>query len=279
MEKYKLIKINYDKDIPTKEEIKFDNLKDLLLSIKKEIKTDVEHMIKTNYSNISNESAQINDLLVLESFKIDGYTPYKYNKECFEIYKGDEPICISWDKIKEIDEKSKEPIGWAIYDDGSGHLIGQFDRIFFSYDKFTNEIRYPNGRYGYCDFKNDWKKKYEDLYTEHILPIEQKYNEYLKKGIILTDFWDTQYKKDKQKASYIYINENYNIAKDDFNKILNECHELEDKNFSDTTINDFELTKKINNSLCENKFEFEYEGKIISINENSLVKNIDDIER
>lgn len=148
------------------------------------------------------------------------------------------------------DEKNKsDDVQWMDWEDGSGSMVSKYGREIFTYDKTTNELRYPDGSWDNYEFDGNWKQKLEDYYHEKIEQQEAKYEQLMQHDIVLPYFNDVKYKCDKAKAEYVALDDKHVMSVSDFTEVVTSMHDAENKHFSDTVAADSKVADMISTAV------------------------------
>lgn len=123
---------------------------------------------------------------------------------------------------------------WIDYEDGSGSMKTKYGHSFFDYDKLTDEIKYPDGRYR--SMSDNWRKEAEDEYMNKTLELETKYMDSLEKGIYRPYFMGRQFTRDLDESKYIAVDDKMMLPTPYFKNVLSDMRDAENRNFSDSTI-------------------------------------------
>lgn len=165
------------------------------------------------------------------------------------------------------------PFTWEHFSDGSGGMRTALGHSFYSYDKQTDEIFYPNGRV--LGLYGDWKANAEKDYLENVLAKEERYTQLLSEGIYAPYFCGWHLDRQYQNSDYILITEDHVLSREYFCSIWTRMCALDDKNFKSraTTVKD--AAGKIGQAIknCENAntpfitMHYENEDIVIDLNE------------
>jgi len=150
--------------------------------------------------------------------------------------------------MKYIRHVATEPL-WVDYHDGSGHFVGVTGRDYFNFDFDTNEIK-VNGRWQTPIQVNDiaWQDYYAGIYCRDMMHTDLQSAEYESRGIEPVGCSHDPVMRNP-KCSTVALGENIGFSAAEFSRILDRCHTLETRNFSDSTLHCDELAAKMLNAI------------------------------